>query len=86
MGCHVEKVRVGHADLARHAMGATTKHPMAAGWLAGSLEMVVIGRMITGLGATAYPVLVFCSEHVGKRHRSNVMSWCLGVARSLGYR
>ena len=41
MGCHVEKVRVGHADLARHAMGATTKHPMAAGWLAGSLEITV---------------------------------------------
>merc|ERR1712188_78000 len=53
--------------------------------LAGTWSLLLVGRMIGGLGGSWYPVMTYLSEAVGKRHRSNVTSIVLGVSRSLGY-
>merc|ERR1712190_71482 len=53
--------------------------------LAGTWSLLLVGRMIGGLGGSWYPVMTYLSEAVGKKHRSNVTSIVLGVSRSLGY-
>merc|ERR1712190_78463 len=53
--------------------------------LAGTWSLLLVGRMIGGLGGSWYPVMTYLSEAVGKKHRSNVTSVVLGVSRSLGY-
>ena len=46
--------------------------------------MLMFGRVIGGIGGSTYPLTTFVSEHVGKKHRTYVNSWILGVGRSLG--
>jgi len=53
--------------------------------LARTWSLLLVGRVIGGLGGSAYPVMTFLSEAVGKKHRSNVTSIVIGVSRSLGY-
>ena len=53
--------------------------------LAGTWWLLLVGRVIGGLGGSTYPVLTYLSEAVGKKHRSNATSIVMGVSRSLGY-
>ena len=53
--------------------------------LADKWALLLVGRVIGGLGGSAYPILTYLSEAVGKKHRSNMMSIVMGVSRSLGY-
>lgn len=53
--------------------------------LANTWSLLLVGRVIGGLGGSWYPVMTYLSEAIGKKHRSNVTSIVLGVSRSLGY-
>ena len=53
--------------------------------LANTWSLLLVGRVVGGLGGSAYPVMTYLSEAVGKKHRSNVTSMVIGVSRSLGY-
>merc|ERR1712096_536602 len=53
--------------------------------LANTWSLLLVGRVIGGLGGSAYPVMTYLSEAVGKKHRSNVTSIVIGISRSLGY-
>ena len=53
--------------------------------LANTWSLLLVGRVIGGLGGSAYPVMTYLSEAVGKKHRSNVTSIVIWISRSLGY-
>merc|ERR1711959_346398 len=53
--------------------------------LANTWSLLLVGRVIGGLGGSAYPVMTYLSEAVGKKHRSNATSIVIGISRSLGY-
>lgn len=52
--------------------------------VADSIELLVAGRFLAGLGMSFYPVYQFIAERIGKKHRSNTMA-LLGIFRALGF-
>jgi len=53
--------------------------------LANTWTLLLVGRVLGGLGGSAYPVMTYLCEAVGKKHRSNATSIVIGISRSLGY-
>ena len=52
--------------------------------VADSIELLVAGRFLAGLGMSFYPVYQFIAEREGKKNRSNTMA-LLGIFRALGF-
>mmetsp|Transcript_7194 Transcript_7194/g.17742 ORF Transcript_7194/g.17742 Transcript_7194/m.17742 type:complete len:438 (-) Transcript_7194:108-1421(-) len=53
--------------------------------VAGIYELLIVGRLIGGMGASLYPIFQFIAEEVGKKHRSRVLSNISGLGKSFGF-
>jgi len=53
--------------------------------VAGKMELLVVGRLLGGFGASQYPIYQFIAESVGKNHRSKVISLVSGFGKSFGF-